>query len=86
MVRHTGDHFINEECITIASMLKLQSSSVQSTKFDTPEADRLSANGDAPLGRGCPFHCLDNLEDFAGIFRVGNERSPNARPAVAASA
>ena len=27
------------------------------------------------VAEAAAFHCLDDLEDFAGIFRVGNERA-----------
>jgi hypothetical protein len=40
------EHFIDEEGITIASMFTLQSACINGTEFDTPEANRLAADGD----------------------------------------
>jgi hypothetical protein len=43
-------NFINEEGVTEASVLSLQSSSVYSSELDTPLANRFAADGDASLG------------------------------------
>jgi hypothetical protein len=40
--------FIDEEGISIASMLSFQPASINSTKLDTPKADSFSGYGDAP--------------------------------------
>ena len=45
------EHLIDEESVTIASMLSLQSSGVDGTKLDTPEADRFATDGDASFGK-----------------------------------
>ena len=46
MVRHTGEDFIEEECVTVTTVLSLQSSSVYSAEFDAPEPDALVADHD----------------------------------------
>ena len=51
MVRHTGEDFIDVEGITVASVLSFESASVYRAEFDTPEADRFAADGDASLGQ-----------------------------------
>ena len=50
MVRHTGEDFIDEEDITLSSVLPLQSSSIQSAELDAPEANCFSGYSDASLG------------------------------------
>jgi len=42
LVRHTGENFINEECITIPTVLSLESSGVESAEFDTEPVDSVS--------------------------------------------
>ena len=49
MVRHTGKDFIDVECVAVASMASLQSSSVNGAEFDAPQADRLSGDSDPTL-------------------------------------
>ena len=41
--------FINVEGIAEASVLSLQSSGINSSKFDTPETDRFATDGDTSL-------------------------------------
>ncbi len=50
MVRHTGEDCIDVKRIAIATVLSLQASGMNSSKFDAPEADGLSAESDAPFG------------------------------------
>ena len=50
MVRHTGEDFIDEEGITVASVLSLQSTRVYCAELNAPEVDRFSAGGDATFG------------------------------------
>jgi hypothetical protein len=45
------EYFIDEEGIAESSVLSLQSSSVDSAEFDTPQADGLSGNSYAALGQ-----------------------------------
>ena len=47
MVRHTGEDFIDEESINIASVFLLQSTRVDSTTFNVPEPYRSAAHSDA---------------------------------------
>ena len=44
------EDFIDVERVAIASVFTFESSSVYSTEFDTPEAERFSGYGDAPFG------------------------------------
>ena len=50
MVRHTGEDFIDVERVAVSSVFSFQAPSVDSSEFDTPEADRFAANGDATFG------------------------------------
>jgi hypothetical protein len=50
MVRHTGEDFIDEECVAIASVFPFQSSGVYGAELDTPEANCFAADRDASLG------------------------------------
>ena len=43
MVRHTGEHLIGEEGVTVATMFPLQSSSVYGSELDAPQADSFVA-------------------------------------------
>jgi hypothetical protein len=45
------EHFINEECVAVASVLELQSSSVYGSEFNAPKPDRFSADHAASLGQ-----------------------------------
>jgi hypothetical protein len=47
LVRHTGEDFIDVEGIAVAWVFSVQSSSIETAKFDTPKADRFAAHGDA---------------------------------------
>ena len=47
MVRHTGEDFVDEERIAVASVLAFQSTGIDCSKLDTPQADRLSGYSDA---------------------------------------
>ena len=44
-------NFIDEKCVTIATVLSLQSSGVEITEFYAPEADRFAADSDASLSQ-----------------------------------
>jgi hypothetical protein len=50
MVRHTGEDFIDIECVAIASVLPLQSLGIFGAEFDTPQTNRFAADGDASVG------------------------------------
>ena len=43
------EHFVEVECIAVASVFPLQSSSVYRTKLDAPQANCLSADGNTSL-------------------------------------
>ena len=43
--------FIDEECVTIASVLALQATAINGSEFDTPETDGFTTDGDTSLGK-----------------------------------
>jgi hypothetical protein len=47
MVRHTGEDFIDEECVAITTMSPLQSFGIFGSKLYTPQPDRLSTDDDS---------------------------------------
>ena len=47
----SDEHFIDVEGVAIASVLSLQSSSVNRSELNAPEADGFSANGDSTLSQ-----------------------------------
>jgi hypothetical protein len=49
MVRHTGEDFIDEVGVAIASVLPLQSLGIFGAEFDTPQANRFAADSNASL-------------------------------------
>jgi hypothetical protein len=51
MVRHTGEDFVDEEGVAVASMFAFQSAGVNGAEFDAPKADGLSADGDASFSK-----------------------------------
>ena len=51
MVRHTGENFIDEECIAVASVLALQSTCINGSELDTPEAEGLPGYSYAAFGQ-----------------------------------
>ena len=51
MVRDTGEDLIDEECVAVATVLTLQSSSVYRSEFDAPEPDTLVADCDSTFGK-----------------------------------
>ncbi len=46
LVRHTGEDLIDEECVTVASVLSLQTPRILQAELDTPEADEFVADSD----------------------------------------
>ena len=51
MVRHTGEDFVNEEGVAVASVLSLQSACVNGSELDAPEVDGFATDCDASLGK-----------------------------------
>ena len=47
MVRHTGEDFIDVECVTVASVFTLQSAGINGSELDAPKADSFAADCDA---------------------------------------
>jgi hypothetical protein len=50
MVRHTSKDLVDVKYVAVSAMISLQPSSVDSSKFYTPQANRFPADGDASLG------------------------------------
>ena len=48
--RGSGEYFIDVKRITIAPMLSLQSSGIETSKLDTPQADCFATYLDASFG------------------------------------
>ena len=46
----SDEDFVDEERVTIASVLSFQSFGVQRAEFDTPKADRFATDDDATFG------------------------------------
>ena len=51
MVRHTGEDFIDEECVAVSSVLSLQTPCIFGTEFNTPQSDGIIADGDTSFGK-----------------------------------
>ena len=73
MVRHTGEDLIDEEGVAVASVLSLQSSSVYSHEFYTPQANRLAADGDAPFSKKVFYITVAQIEAVVKPDRVRND-------------
>jgi len=73
MVRHTGKDFIDVECVAVASMASLQSSSVNGAEFDAPQADRLSGDSDPTLCQKVFNISVAEIESIVEPDGVGND-------------
>lgn len=73
MVRHTGEHFIDIEGVAVTSMLSLQPARINGYKFDAPEPDRLSINGDSALGQHIFDGTLAQVESVIQPDRLGKD-------------
>ena len=51
MVRHTGEDFVNVECIAVASVLSFQPAGVNGAELYTPEAYRFPTHDNASLSQ-----------------------------------
>ena len=51
MVRHTGEDFVDIECVAIASVLPLQSLGIFGAEFDTPQANRFAADDNSSFSQ-----------------------------------
>ena len=78
MVRHTGEDFVDEECISIALMATLQSSSVNGAEFDAPQADRLSGDSDPTLCQKVFNISVTEIESIVEPDGIGNDFSREA--------
>ena len=75
MVRHTGKDFIDVKGIAVATMILLQSSGVQSSEFDAPEADRFPSDDDASLSQEVFYVTVAQVEAVVEPYRIGNDIS-----------
>jgi hypothetical protein len=66
------EDFIKEECIAVASVPSLHSSGVDSSKFDTPEADRFSVDSDASFGEQIFDVAVTEVESIIESDSIGN--------------
>jgi len=66
-------NFINVEGVSVASVIPLQSSSVNSAKLDTPEADRFSADGDSSLREEILYVPVTQVESIVEPDSIGND-------------
>jgi hypothetical protein len=73
MVRHTGEDFINEESITVASVLSFQSPSVNRAEFDAPETYRLAIDCDATFSEEIFDVAVTEIESVVKPDGVGND-------------
>ena len=86
MVRHTGEDFIDVEGVAVAAMLSLESAGARGTKFDTPQADRLTSDED-PAFRQEIFDIL--VTDYgapAPLCRIFHARPPDFSPPASVAA
>ena len=65
--------FINVEGIAEASVLSLQSSGINSSKFDTPETDRFATDGDTSLSEKIFDISMAQVEAVVDPDSIGND-------------
>jgi len=73
MVRHTGEDFIDEECIAEATVLSFQSAGINCTEFDAPEPDRFAGDSDASFGEKIFDITMAEVESVVQPDGVGND-------------
>ncbi|MFT6368019.1 MAG: hypothetical protein ACJARI_003479 [Bacteroidia bacterium] len=73
MVRHTGEDFINEESITVASVLSFQSPSVNRAEFDAPETYRLATDCHATFSEKILYITMAQIESIVEPDCIGND-------------
>ena len=67
------EDFINVESVAIASVLSFQSSGVNSSELDAPQADRFSADSDSTLGQQIFNISVAEIESIVEPDGVGND-------------
>jgi hypothetical protein len=67
------EDFIDVECVAVASVPSLHSSGVDSSKFDTPEADRFSVDSDASFGEQIFDVAVTEVESIIESGGVGDD-------------
>jgi hypothetical protein len=75
-------NFVDVERIAIALMLSLQSTSINRSEFDTPEADRFSADSDASLGQKVFDIPVTEIEAVVEPDGVGDDIGREAVPFI----
>ena len=73
MVRHTGEDFIDIKGVAIAPVPSLQSSSVNCSEFDAPEADRLASDGDSSFSQEVLDISMAEVKAIVEPDGVGND-------------
>jgi len=77
MIRHTGEDFIDVECVAVTLVLPLQAPSVYSSEFDTPKADSFATNCDASFSEkvfNIPMTQIEAIIEPGGIQNdIGQE-------------
>jgi hypothetical protein len=51
LVRHLGEDLINEECVTVTSVLSFQTACINGTELDAPKADRFAADDNVSFSK-----------------------------------
>ena len=67
------DDFIDEEGVTIAPVLSLQSAGINGSELDAPETDCLSADGDATFSQEIFNISMTEIEAIVEPSGVGND-------------
>ena len=73
MVRHTGEDFVDIECIAVSPMLPLQSTGVKRAKLDTPETDGFSGYSDATFSEDIFNIAVAEIEAIVEPDGVGDD-------------
>ena len=73
MVRHTGEDFIDVEGVAITSVSTFQSTGINGTELDAPEADWFSADSDASFGQKIFDITVAEIEAIVEPDSIGND-------------
>jgi hypothetical protein len=72
MVRHTGEDFIDAECITVASVFSFQATGIYCIEHDAPEANCSAADGNTSLGEKILDIAVNQVESVVEPDGVGD--------------
>jgi len=67
------EDFIDVESVTVTSMISFQSAGINHSELDTPEPDRLSSDGDAPLSQKILDISMTKVESVVEPNCIGND-------------